>query len=291
MNDETSTEDKFTLLAVMAHPDDETFGIGGTLALYAKRGVTVHLIYATRGEAGEVDEKYLKEGRSIAELRESELQCAANALGLASVSYLGYRDSGMNGSIDNLYEQALINIPEEELVKSIVIKIRKVKPQVIITFDPMGGYLHPDHICVHNATNKAFIASGDYDYLTGELHPYKPQKLYYYTISRTIMRWLVRSMPLFCKNPRRYGQNGDIDLKAIAEADIPIHARINYREVADIRAKASNCYLSQGGQKVNQGAAGLLRGWAISHEVFMRGYPAPVGNQIETDLFDGVLPE
>ena len=86
------------MLAVLAHPDDESFGMGGTLALYARRGVAVHLVCATRGEAGEVDEQLLSGKRSIAELRENELRCAAQKLGLAGVHFLGYRDSGMAGS-------------------------------------------------------------------------------------------------------------------------------------------------------------------------------------------------
>jgi len=89
---------KPVLLAVMAHPDDETFGTGGTLAVYARRGVAVYLICATRGEVGEVDEKYLRGFDSIAERRMAELRCAAEKLGITEVMFLDYRDSGMPGS-------------------------------------------------------------------------------------------------------------------------------------------------------------------------------------------------
>jgi N-acetyl-1-D-myo-inositol-2-amino-2-deoxy-alpha-D-glucopyranoside deacetylase len=88
-----------TLLAVLAHPDDESFGMGGTLALYASRGVDVYLVCATRGEVGEADEKHLKDFSSIGEMREAELRCAAGILGLKGVFFLGYRDSGMPGSV------------------------------------------------------------------------------------------------------------------------------------------------------------------------------------------------
>lgn len=81
------------LLAVFAHPDDETFGTGGTLALYAQRGVEVHLICATRGEVGEAPPD-LKGFASIGEMREDELRRAAFVLGLNAVYFLGYRDSG-----------------------------------------------------------------------------------------------------------------------------------------------------------------------------------------------------
>ena len=94
------------LLAVLAHPDDETFGIGGTLALYASKGVAVHLICTTRGEAGDMPAALLEGFDSIAERREYELRCAADTLGLAGVHMLGYRDSGMAGSSDNLHPEA-----------------------------------------------------------------------------------------------------------------------------------------------------------------------------------------
>jgi LmbE family N-acetylglucosaminyl deacetylase len=100
-------ENKHVLLAVLAHPDDETFGMGGTLALYARKDLEVHLICATRGEAGTVDPKFLEGFVSIGDRRESELCCAADLLGLAGVHFLGYRDSGMPGSPDNFRPKAL----------------------------------------------------------------------------------------------------------------------------------------------------------------------------------------
>ena len=88
-------ENKKVLLAVLAHPDDESFGMGGTLAYYASKGVDVYLVCATRGEVGDVDPKYLEGFHSIAERREAELRCAAGILDLAGVTFLNYRDSGM----------------------------------------------------------------------------------------------------------------------------------------------------------------------------------------------------
>src|SRR4030065_48469 len=92
---------KFTLLSVLAHPDDESFGMGGTLALYAARGVAVHLVCATRGEVGEVGPEYLRDYASIGELREAELRCASGHLGLAGVSFMDYRDWGLQGTPAN----------------------------------------------------------------------------------------------------------------------------------------------------------------------------------------------
>ena len=150
-----------TILAVLAHPDDESFGMGGTLAHYARRGCDVYLVCATRGEAGEMDPEHLLGFESIAEKRESELRCAAEHLGLKEVFFLPYRDSGMTGSPDNSNPQAQINAPLEEVAGRVVKFIRELKPDVVLTFDPIGGYRHPDHIHIHKATVMAFEHAAD----------------------------------------------------------------------------------------------------------------------------------
>ncbi len=152
---------KAVLLSVLAHPDDETFGTGGTLALYSQKGAAVHLVCATRGEVGDVDPALLEGYESIGELRESELRCAAATLGLAGVYFMGYRDSGMPGSPDNLHPQALVAQPVEQVAAQVCSFIRKLKPQVVITFDPIGGYHHPDHIAIHKATVLAYRWASD----------------------------------------------------------------------------------------------------------------------------------
>ena len=115
MDFETNTNSKPVLLAVLAHPDDETFGMGGTLALYAQQGAAVHLVCATRGEVGDVDPEYMQGYDSIADRREHELRCAAQMLGLAGVHFLDYRDSGMPGSEDNHHPRALAAAPLDEV--------------------------------------------------------------------------------------------------------------------------------------------------------------------------------
>ena len=155
---------KKVLLAVLAHPDDETFGMGGTLALYSRRGVEVHLVCGTRGEVGEMDPKYMRGFNTIAERREAELRCAAEKLELSGVHFLNYRDSGMTGSEDNHHPMALAAQPVEKVAVDVAHYIRLLKPQVVLTFDPIGGYKHPDHIAIHLATVQAFKMAGE----TGE---------------------------------------------------------------------------------------------------------------------------
>ncbi|HYN87205.1 MAG TPA: PIG-L family deacetylase, partial [Ardenticatenaceae bacterium] len=86
------------ILALFAHPDDECFGVGGTLARAAREGAHVVLVCATRGEAGEIADPALATPETLGEVREGELNCAAEALGLAELIFLGYRDSGMAGT-------------------------------------------------------------------------------------------------------------------------------------------------------------------------------------------------
>ena len=233
-----------TLLAVLAHPDDESFGMGGTLALYSKRGVSVHLVCATRGEVGEVAPDLLEGFESIGDLREHELRCAAEYLGLAEVHFLGYRDSGMAGSPENSHPDALAAAPLEEVAARVTGYIRKIRPQVILTFDPIGGYRHPDHIAIQQATERAFHNAGDPGAFPRDEPPYQPQKLYFHTFSRRFMGLVVRLMPLFGQDPRHFGQNKDIDLVSLAGENFPVHARIDYREVVEAKDRACLLYTS-----------------------------------------------
>ena len=279
-----------TLLACLAHPDDETFGMGGTLALYARRGVSVHLVCGTRGDVGEVDPELLKGFGSIAERRESELRCAAEILGLQGVHFLGYRDSGMPGSEDNTHPNALAAQPVDEVAAKVAHTIRLLKPQVVVTHDPIGGYKHPDHIAMHNATRRAFSLAADPAF-AGDLPPWQPTKLYYQTMPKTFFRLAVRLAPLFRIDPRHFGRNGDIDLLSlIEEGDFPTHARIDCRSVRLIRDEATACHSSQlgGGGMPRSGPLALLRRYLGLTETFMRAYPAPEGRLRERDLFEGV---
>lgn len=279
-----------TLLAVLAHPDDESFGMGGTLALYARRGVDVYLVCGTRGEVGEVDPKYMRGFSTVAERREAELRCAAENLGLKGVYFLNYRDSGMPGSPNNSHPQALVAQPLEKLAADIVHYIRLLKPQVVITFDPIGGYRHPDHIATHQATVEAFRRAGRADDNPQDLEPFQPQKLYFHTMPHGFLRVSVALMPLFGQDPRRVGTNKDIDLVSIAEVNFPTHARIDYRPVAKIRDEASACHASQGGGRGFGGPfLAQIRRWFMSNEAYMRAYPEPKpGMPVEHDLFEGV---
>jgi N-acetyl-1-D-myo-inositol-2-amino-2-deoxy-alpha-D-glucopyranoside deacetylase len=278
-----------TLLSVLAHPDDETFGMGGTLALYAQRGVDVHLICATRGELGDIDPEYKERIKSAACLRTQELRCATEILGVKQLHFLNYRDSGMPGSEANEHPKALAAQPIDKVAGEVAYLIRQVKPDVVVTFDPIGGYRHPDHIAIQQATVKAFALAGDGSFVDpAGLPPFQPEKLYFHTINRTFLRIVVWVLRLIGKDPHRFGRNEDIDLVSIAEVDFPTHAKIDYRPVKDIRKAASACHASQGGADMDNGFRGLVtRLFGGHNDTFMQAYPEPeAGQKVKRDLFD-----
>lgn len=273
------------LLSVLAHPDDESFGIGGTLALYAQRGWEVYLICATRGEAGSVAPHHLEGFDSIAELREGELRCAAQHLGLKNVYFLDYHDSGMPGMEANQHPKAQINAPLEEVAAKVVQYIRELKPDVVVTFDPIGGYRHPDHIHIHNATVLAFEKAADPSFAPEAGNPFQPGKLYFHTIPRGFLKFAVRLIRLFGGDPSKWGRNKDIDLGSLANVDFPTHARIDYTRVSEKKTLASACHASQGGSQMRRGVIGAVFRLLGERDTYMRAYP-PIqpGEKVATEL-------
>lgn len=281
--------EKKVILAVLAHPDDETFGMGGTLAFYASQGVEVDLVCATRGEVGDVPDGMMENFKSVAELREHELMQAAGYLGLTHVDFLGYRDSGMPGSPDNRHPLALAAAPIEEVAGKVAYYIRKYRPQVVLTFDPIGGYRHPDHIAIQQATVKAFYAAGDASFAPTDYEAFSPKKLYFHTMPKLILRMGIFFMKLTGKDPHKFGRNGDIDLASIAEVSFPVNAVIRYSSVAEQRDKAAACHASQGGTQITSGnnLIARIRNLFTAKDQFMRAFP-PATSHKERDLFEGI---
>jgi len=281
------------LLAVFAHPDDETFGLGATLMHYARRGVETYLVCATHGEMGDVPPEMLRGFASVGDLRLHELACAAEKLGIRRVFTLGYRDSGMMGTPANGHPDSLWQADQAELAGQIVRAIREVRPQVVVTFDPFGGYGHPDHIAIHRATVRAFHAAGEADrypeQIAQGLAPHRPAKLYYMLIPRAMIRVAVFFTRLLGRDPRRMGRNRDLDMQAILDATLPIHTRLDVRADYDAALEAYACHASQ-----QSGGRGLPLPQAITRQVlgwqtFHRAWPeAGDGGVQERDLFAGL---
>jgi LmbE family N-acetylglucosaminyl deacetylase len=161
--------DTLKLMAVLAHPDDESLGFGGILAKYAAEGIETSLVTATRGERGWFgDEREYPGLEALGQIREAELRAAAEVLGIRSVDFLGYID----GELDQAHPA--------EVVAKLVGHLRRVKPHVVVTFGPDGCYGHPDHIAIAQFTTAAIIeaASTDSPYYQ-HLAPHRVAKLYY----------------------------------------------------------------------------------------------------------------
>ena len=277
-----------TILAVLAHPDDETFGLGGTLAFYAQKGFDVYYACATRGEVGSADAEYMQGFKDTAEMRTDELNRAAKILGLKDVFFLGYRDSGMPGSEDNKHPNAQVAHSIDEVAGNVVKYIRELKPEVVLTFDPIGGYKHPDHIHIHQATKLAFEKADDASFHPEAGLPFKPRALYYQVFPRGFLKWAIRLMPLFGKDPKKFGRNSDIDLTDLL-VDFPIHVRMDIRSVREVKRRASAQHASQGGMQTRRGVLGLIAKVFGEREDYMRAYP-PVNGSFgrKRDLFDGI---
>jgi len=288
MSDTSELQNK-KILVVLAHPDDESFGMGGTLALYASQGVDVRLVCATRGEVGEIDPEYKETIQSAACLRTQELRCAVEQLGLSELYFLNYRDSGMPGAEANHHPKALAAQPVEQVAQEVAHLIREVRPQVVLTFDPIGGYRHPDHIAIQRATVRAFELAASPDFADPEgLPAFQPDSLYFHTMSKTFLKLSVAVMRLFGQNPREFGRNKDIDLVSLTEVEFPVHAKVNYRPVKDIRRAAAACHASQGGAEMQKGLRGLVEFLFAGHnDTFMQAYPEPIaGQRVKRDLFE-----
>ena len=163
-----------------------------------------------------------------------------------------------------------------------------------MTFDPIGGYRHPDHIAIQRATVKAFDLAGEPAFVTEDepLPPYCPQKMYFSTFSRTFLKVAIFFMRLAGKDPRHFGVNGDVDMASIADVSFPINARIDYAPVAAIRDKAAACHASQGGGRMGGGLVNWIMRRVRGQDSYMRARPEPMkGEKVESDLFTGLKTE
>jgi LmbE family N-acetylglucosaminyl deacetylase len=198
-----------TLLAVFAHPDDEVFRCGGTLALLARRDVRVHVLTATRGEAGSRGDPPLCRPEELADVREQELCCACSALGVAPPILLDYSDG------------KLAKVDEGEAVAQVTAVIRELRPQVLLTWPPDGLSGHPDHVAVSRWTTLAFERAD-------ALGPDAPVALYHLAVPRSVANAL-----------------GLAHLHAIPDAEITL--TVDVTPVWEQKWAAIRCHRTQAG--------------------------------------------
>ncbi len=258
------------LLAVFAHPDDESFGAGGTLAYYAAQGIPVYLVCATRGEVGEISDPALATPETLGQVRERELREACRVLGTHEPIFLGYRDSGMAGAADNNHPSSLNQASPEDVAQRLMVLFRQLEPQVVVTFDANGGYGHPDHVAVHRHTTAAFTA-----FRQGRALP----RLYYSTIPRSFIRVWVSQAP--ADSPFR-----QLDPDTMGSPDECITVQIDVSAHVDTKLRSIACHrtqIQQGGPFSQLPKEAVTR--FLSTEHFMRAFPPFEGGDKERDLF------
>ncbi|MFG3504311.1 N-acetyl-1-D-myo-inositol-2-amino-2-deoxy-alpha-D-glucopyranoside deacetylase [Streptomyces sp. NPDC047821] len=183
------------LLLVHAHPDDESINNGATMAKYAAEGAQVTLVTCTRGEEGEVIPPALahlapdREDR-LGPHRVGELAAAMKELGVTDHRFLGgpgrFRDSGMMGTEQNRRDGAFWSADVDEAAAYLVEVIRSVRPQVLVTYDPDGGYGHPDHIQAHRVATRAAELAAEPAFRRDLGDPHEIAKVYWNRVPRTV---------------------------------------------------------------------------------------------------------
>jgi N-acetyl-1-D-myo-inositol-2-amino-2-deoxy-alpha-D-glucopyranoside deacetylase len=283
------------LLFVHAHPDDETLTTGATIAHYSSRGARVEVVTCTLGEEGEVigdrwAQLAVDEADQLGGYRIGELTAALTALGVGGPRYLGgagrWRDSGMDGTPAR-HRQRFVDADPHEAVGALVAVIRDLRPHVVVTYDPNGGYGHPDHIHTHEVTTAAVAASGGSDY-PGE--PWTVPKLYWTVFATSAVadglaalddvppEWIrvsVDDLPF-----------GFPDDRITAVIDVPEQLPA---KLAAMRAHATQITVAERGRAFALSNNIALPVGAVEHYILVSGEPGERGARgWETDLLAGV---
>lgn len=263
------------LLAVFAHPDDESLGMGGTLAKYSAEGVETHLICASRGERGWFGPEESNPGwEGLGKIRTKELENAVNELGVKGLHFLGYID----GDVDQA--------DHAEAIGRIVTHIRRIKPQVVVTFPPDGNYGHPDHIAIGQFASAALVCAADSSYHDPEKLPaHRVSKLYYMVDSEGFVK-LIEPFVGDITFPVGDQIRGEVPWK-----EWMITTRIEMAEHCRTAWRAIQCYQSQLAslgalaEMHEDSAAAVLARQGTFYRAFSL---VNSGGRVESDLFEGL---
>jgi LmbE family N-acetylglucosaminyl deacetylase len=187
-----------TVLCAFAHPDDEGFATGGTLAMLVRRGARLTLVCATNGEVGEISDPALATLETLGQVRQEELRQAMAITGIQDLRFLHYRDSGMVGTADNQHPNALMQAASDRVISQLVSIIRDVRPNIVITHDTTGGYGHPDHKAMCQHATAAFKLAGNPgaypELMASGQQPWTPSCLYHVCFPRSTFRRMWQEM-------------------------------------------------------------------------------------------------
>ncbi|WP_027481345.1 PIG-L deacetylase family protein [Deinococcus pimensis] len=263
-----------SLLAVFAHPDDEAFSSGGTLARYAERGVKVTLACATRGEAGKITDPTLTV-EDLGRHREEELREACRALGIPDPVFLGYHDSGRQERTRHDDPRALLNVEPLDVETRLLDVIERARPQVMLTFDPHGGYGHVDHLVVHRAATAAFYS--------GTARYPGLRRLFYTAMPVELTRRFVESGMPMDYEPERYGVTPDTIAVAM---DVEAYGE---RKMAALRAHGSQTGPNSRMNQLPEEQREAMRRSIVAKENFaLAGTRGPIPQWPLRGFFDGL---
>ncbi len=279
------------VLAAYGHPDDEG-QVTGTLASFVARGAAVTLVCATRGEVGEISDPSLGTPETLGYVRELELRAAMAQIGLADVRLLPFRDSGMDGTPENADPRCLHQQPAEVVVGHMVRLIRELRPHVVFTWDPSGGYGHPDHVAIHRHTLAAFEAAGDPSQFPESGAAWSGGYLYWgaFTMKRFASMWLELErrglMPEAIEPDRRARFEA-----ALNQPDPPLTNVVDVSDVVDLKRRAAAMHRSQFGE--NSLMARIpedLRATFYGEERFLRARPEAAADSPPLRGLEALLP-
>jgi N-acetyl-1-D-myo-inositol-2-amino-2-deoxy-alpha-D-glucopyranoside deacetylase len=241
------------LMLVHAHPDDETIGQGATMASYVARGTQVTLVTCTLGEEGEVLVPELAElaadqADQLGGYRISELAAAMAALGVTDWRFLGgaghYRDSGMMDTPANDKARAFWRADLAEAVAHAVAVVRELRPQVLVTYDEVGGYGHPDHIQAHRVAMAAVEAAADPGYRPDLGGAWDVAKVYWNAMPRSVVEAGIAAMAALGEASPFEGL-GDLDDVPFAVSDDVVTTAVDGRSHADRKVAAMRAHPTQ----------------------------------------------
>ena len=280
-------------MVIYAHPDDEVFTAGGTIARAAREGIEVTLLLATGGEEGEIVNPAMRNVVALADLpavRAQELECSRATLGIHRVVRLGYRDSGMANTPSSQQPVAFANQSPDAVAERIVRAVRGFRPQVICTEPEDGGYGHPDHIALHTASVLAFDRAGDRSWYPDAGEPWTPLKLYFSTWSQSMFRRLQAGYATHGLE-FRFGTG----MVIIGEGNVPGRPDSEIATVVDIRStlgtkvQAMRCYRTQiMDDFFFYTAPDDVATEVLGDEYFMLGRSRVETSPSSADLFEGV---
>lgn len=271
------------LLAVHAHPDDESMTTGGLLARCAGAGVRTRLMTCTDGRYGPVNPGLgltLTPGE-LAEVRGMELRAATTVLGVAELDWLGYHDSGMMGSPHNQGPHAFWAEPLEALVEQMVRIVRWFRPHVVVTYDPVGGTGHPDHIQAHRVTLLAVEAALEPGAFTDKGMPWTVSQVFYPVFPIWAMeRFIIED--LRAGRPHSFDGRSSVEINYTRPDEMVTH-QVDIREVYERKWEALHAHRTQVGSHYPQlYRAALAR---REHEHFRLAFDRPANVDFD-DIFE-----